>query len=91
MSHFICSNCSTPHHIFGSSDRFHEVARKLGISVLGEIPLEASVTERSDRGWPIVMQGSVEGSGKDGKSREAFFDIAKGVQDNLSSGVLVSG
>jgi hypothetical protein len=35
MAHFTCSSCSTPHELFGGSDKFVKAASDLRINVLG--------------------------------------------------------
>jgi ATP-binding protein involved in chromosome partitioning len=53
MSYFICANCGARHEIFGHGGARAE-AQKLGVPFLGEIPLDARLRERSDRGEPVT-------------------------------------
>jgi ATP-binding protein involved in chromosome partitioning len=53
MSYFICANCGARHEIFGHGGARAE-AEKLGVAFLGEIPLDARLRERSDRGEPVT-------------------------------------
>lgn len=53
MSYFICTNCRARHEIFGHGGARAE-AEKLGIPFLGEIPLDALLRDRSDRGEPVT-------------------------------------
>ena len=53
MSYFICTKCGKRHEIFGHGGA-REEARRLGVPFLGEVPLDASLRERSDRGEPVV-------------------------------------
>ncbi|MBI4388425.1 MAG: P-loop NTPase, partial [Candidatus Omnitrophica bacterium] len=55
MSHFICSDCGKRTNIFktGGGER---AAKELGIPFLGEIPLDAEVSESGDMGTPIVVK-----------------------------------
>jgi ATP-binding protein involved in chromosome partitioning len=53
MSYFICAKCGERHEIFGHGGAKAE-AEALGVPFLGEVPLDAQVRERSDRGEPIT-------------------------------------
>ncbi|MCX5512060.1 iron-sulfur cluster carrier protein ApbC [Kaistia algarum] len=53
MSYFVCPHCGTRSDIFGHGGARHE-AERLGVSFLGEIPLELAIRETSDAGTPIV-------------------------------------
>lgn len=53
MSEFICSNCATVHHLFGKGGA-ERLGREIGVKVLGNIPLDASIVEYSDSGNPVV-------------------------------------
>ena len=53
MSHFLCAKCGARHEIFGNGGAKAE-AEKLGVSFLGEVPLEMAIRATSDEGTPIV-------------------------------------
>jgi ATP-binding protein involved in chromosome partitioning len=53
MSYFICPDCGARHEIFGHGGARRE-AEKLGVPFLGEIPLDAQLRDRSDRGEPVT-------------------------------------
>jgi ATP-binding protein involved in chromosome partitioning len=53
MSYFICSSCGARHEIFGHGGARRE-AEKLQVPFLGEIPLDAGLRDRSDRGEPVT-------------------------------------
>ncbi len=53
MSHFLCTECGARHEIFGNGGARAEAA-KLGVSFLGEVPLEMAIRATSDEGTPIV-------------------------------------
>ncbi len=55
MSYFECDQCGSKHYIFGRGGGA-EAARALGIPFLGEIPIEAAVTEAGDAGAPVVIR-----------------------------------
>ncbi|MFW8595687.1 P-loop NTPase [Cribrihabitans neustonicus] len=53
MSTHICSNCGHEEHVFGHGGVAQE-ARKLGVPLLGEVPLHLDVRLAGDSGTPIV-------------------------------------
>jgi ATP-binding protein involved in chromosome partitioning len=53
MSYFMCDGCEKRHEIFANGGA-QEQAAKLGMSVLGEIPLVPSIRSASDEGKPIT-------------------------------------
>jgi ATP-binding protein involved in chromosome partitioning len=53
MSWHLCPGCGARTELFGHGGGA-EVAREVGIPVLGEIPLVTAIREASDRGLPIV-------------------------------------
>ena len=54
MSYFVCDQCDKRHAIFGSGGARVEAAR-LGVPLLGELPLDPAIRERSDLGLPILV------------------------------------
>jgi len=68
MSGFLCPHCGEESHIFGQGGGRKE-AEKRGVPLLGQIPLEAKITETGDSGRPIVLA--------DGKIAEIFQGIAR--------------
>lgn len=79
MSYFICSSCDARHEIFGHGGAAEE-ARRLGVPFLGEIPLEAVLREKSDRGEPIVVSAPAS------VSAGAFREIARKISAGLVAG-----
>ncbi|KAI0320137.1 P-loop containing nucleoside triphosphate hydrolase protein [Amylostereum chailletii] len=57
QSYFLCPSCTTPHHLFGTPDRFNAVAEQLGVPVLGQLPLLPGVSTSGDRGAPYALVG----------------------------------
>jgi ATP-binding protein involved in chromosome partitioning len=53
MSYFCCPSCGHRAEIFGHGGARAEAAR-LGVELLGEMPLKLSIRERADAGTPIV-------------------------------------
>lgn len=76
MSYYICPDCGERHEIFGHGGG-REAARRLGIDVLGEIPLDPTVREGGDLGVPVVV-----GRG-DSDSARIFGDIADAMVTSL--------
>ncbi|HBS50823.1 MAG TPA: sodium:proton antiporter [Rhodobacteraceae bacterium] len=70
MSTHICSNCGHEEHLFGHGGVAAE-AEKLGVPLLGEIPLHLDVRVASDGGAPIVV------SQPESPQACAFRDIAR--------------
>lgn len=54
MSSFICDSCGKEHFIFGKEGIKH-FAEKTGIPLLGQIPIEKSLMECSEKGLPAVL------------------------------------
>ncbi|MCL2281920.1 MAG: Mrp/NBP35 family ATP-binding protein [Fibromonadales bacterium] len=54
MSSFICDGCDKEHFIFGK-DGAKNLAQKLGIELLGQVPIEASLMEGGESGLPAVL------------------------------------
>jgi ATP-binding protein involved in chromosome partitioning len=81
MSHFVCPKCHHESHIFGSHDALLSKAEKMGLDILGRIPLSESICNLSDQGKPIVVMNH------DGIVKESYAAIA---QKTLSKLALVS-
>lgn len=54
MSYFICPNDGNLYHIFGKGGGEHE-AKRLGVPLLGQIPIELALRESGDQGHPIAL------------------------------------
>jgi ATP-binding protein involved in chromosome partitioning len=54
MSYFLCTNCGERHEIFGHGGARIE-AERMGVPFLGEVPLDARLRERSDKGEPVTV------------------------------------
>lgn len=76
MSVFICPNCSHHTHIFGTESEGSRLTRectRLGIEVLGDVPLHASICQDADRGVPTVVADA------GGENAKAYMAIAERV------------
>ncbi|BDF94561.1 MULTISPECIES: iron-sulfur cluster carrier protein ApbC [Pseudoalteromonas] len=54
MSHFLCSHCGEPNHVFGK-DGAIKLAQRHGVPVLSKIPLAIDIREYSEQGKLIAM------------------------------------
>ena len=73
MSYFLCPGDGKRYDIFGSGGGVRE-AERLGVPLLGEIPIEPSVREAGDSGLPVVK--SHPASAAAGAFREIAAKIA---------------
>jgi ATP-binding protein involved in chromosome partitioning len=78
MSMFTCPDCGSSHAIFGHGGA-RDIAEKLGVPFLGEIPLVPRIRETSDAGTPVSV------SVPDGPEALAFLDLAKQVAAALET------
>ncbi|MBI4729112.1 MAG: Mrp/NBP35 family ATP-binding protein [Acidobacteria bacterium] len=72
MSYFVCPDCGSRHHIFGSGGG-RELADALGTELLGEIPIDVGLREGADEGTPVVV------GDPDSPAARAILDIARGI------------
>ena len=76
MSYFIAPDTGKRYDIFGHGGAKKE-AERLGVTFLGEVPLEMQIRETSDSGKPVVV------SNPDGASAKVYRDIAAKVWARL--------
>jgi ATP-binding protein involved in chromosome partitioning len=77
MSYFLCPKCGERSDIFGHGGARAE-ADRLGVPFLGEVPLHATIREKSDAGLPVVA------TEPDGPHAAIYKDIAARVRDQLT-------
>ena len=77
MSLFVCPNCGHEAHIF-SHGGAREVAEKLGMDFLGEMPLDIEIRETSDGGRPIVV------SNPESAQAKTYVAMAESIWDRVS-------
>ena len=77
MSLFICPNCGHESHIF-SHGGAKNVAEKMGMEFLGDVPLDIQIRETSDDGRPIVV------SQPDSLHAEAYVTMARRIWDKIT-------
>lgn len=69
MSYFVCDNCDKKHYIFRQGGG-RRVAEEHGLPLLGEIPIDPTVSSLSDDGKPIVI------SAADSQVAKAYDEVA---------------
>ncbi|RWP08602.1 Mrp/NBP35 family ATP-binding protein, partial [Mesorhizobium sp.] len=77
MSYFIAPDTGKRYDIFGHGGARRE-AERLGVTFLGEVPLEMGIRESSDAGTPVVV------SKPDGAEAKIYRDIASKVWDRVN-------
>ena len=70
MSYFLCPSDGQSYAIFGKGGGEHE-AKRLGVPLLGQIPIEMAVRESGDEGHPIALEDTAKSA-----SSSVFHDIA---------------
>ena len=70
MSIHICSNCGHAEHIFGAGGGAR-MAEQYGVTLLGELPLDAHIREEADGGRPTVVNAP------DTPRARAYFETAR--------------
>lgn len=65
------------HHLFGSPTSFRATANRLGIDILGELPLIPGVSEGGDRGVPYALTSS--DPAMDGRGGKQWIEVMEGV------------
>jgi len=76
MSGHVCSHCGEVSHVFGR-DGAAKLATDLGVTLLGDVPLDSTVMETSDSGRPVVL------SHPDSTPARCYKNIALKVLDEL--------
>ncbi|MEW6632312.1 MAG: Mrp/NBP35 family ATP-binding protein, partial [Pseudomonadota bacterium] len=77
MSYFLAPDTGKRYDIFGHGGARRE-AERLGVTFLGEVPLEMGIRESSDAGAPVVA------SKPDGAEAKIYRDIASKVWDRVN-------
>jgi len=77
MSTHICSNCGHEEHIFGAGGG-ERMAKEYGVEILGQLPLDIAIRERTDAGQPTVV------SDPGGRIAETYRAIARKVAISIA-------
>ncbi|KAJ1970616.1 hypothetical protein H4R35_005760, partial [Dimargaris xerosporica] len=72
MSYYVCPNCHYESHVFGQSATA-QMADKMAIPLLVQIPLEAAICHGADEGVPVVT------SHPDGTHAQVYHRLARSV------------
>jgi len=78
MSYYLCPHCDKRHEIFGHGGG-RNIAERLEVEFLGEIPLDGTIRAGGDVGTPTML------AEPDSPRGEAFTAIARGVVAALAS------
>jgi ATP-binding protein involved in chromosome partitioning len=78
MSTFVCPHCGHESHIFGHGGA-RQVANRIGVPFLGEIPLVPAIRETSDSGTPITA------SKPESPEARAFVAIAQKIAEKIAA------
>lgn len=76
MSAFVCPHCGESTEVFGPSGTGSEAAR-LGVPMLGSIPIDPRVATGGDAGKPIIAEMP------DSPAAKAFENVAKAIHERL--------
>jgi ATP-binding protein involved in chromosome partitioning len=76
MSYFLCPGDSVRYDIFGSGGGQRE-ADRLGVPLLGEIPIDVATREAGDTGMPVVARAQESAVGRE------FMKIASALRAEL--------
>jgi len=76
MSHFVCPGDGLRYDIFGSGGGQRE-ADRLGVPLLGEVPIDIATREAGDTGMPIVARAQESAVGRE------FMKIARALRAEL--------
>lgn len=68
QSHYICASCSSRHPLFGSPEHFLATSKRMGVDVMGMLPLVAGVSTEGDRGVPYVISSENTDAAREWKS-----------------------
>jgi len=80
MSYFLCPHCGEPTDVFSKGGGEKESSR-LGVPLLGRVPLDPAVMETSDSGKPVAL------SRPESKPAEAFSEISRKLVEQLTTTV----
>jgi ATP-binding protein involved in chromosome partitioning len=83
MSHFVCPSDGVRYDIFGCGGR-REAAR-LGVPLLGEVPIDMATREAGDTGMPVVARAQDSAVGRE------FMKIARSLRDELEGASAPAG
>jgi ATP-binding protein involved in chromosome partitioning len=70
MSQYVCSNCGHVEHVFGAGGGAR-MAQQYGVTLLGELPLDARIQQETDSGCPTVV------AAPDSPRARAYFEMAR--------------
>ncbi len=78
MSGFVCSSCGAVEPIFGAGGG-GEMTRKLGLNLLGTVPIEPGIVRGGDKGMPYVSEDV------DSSAQRAFTGIVMEIGNHIGA------
>ncbi|XP_046450892.1 iron-sulfur protein NUBPL-like [Daphnia pulex] len=79
MASYACPNCGHHSHIFGATGA-EKLSKEIGVDVLVDIPLDTSIMEAADGGYPIVISST-----SNNPLVQAYMSLAEKVLSRLSA------
>lgn len=84
MSHFVAPDTGVTYPLFGPTETFEGLAQRVGVPVLGRVPLEMHVSTGGDRGIPQVILPDTAENTVGSASKRVFLDMARNTWNQLS-------
>ena len=84
MSHFVCPSDGVRYDIFGSGGGRRE-ADRLGVPLLGEVPIDMPTREAGDTGMPVVARAQESAVGRE------FMKMARALRAELEGAPAAAG
>ena len=84
MSHFVCPSDGVRYDIFGSGGGRRE-ADRLGVPLLGEVPIDMATREAGDTGMPVVARAQESAVGRE------FMKMARALRAELEGAPAAAG
>jgi len=83
QSHFMCPGCEARHYLYGPPEAFRATAARLGVDVLGELPLVPGVSQGGDAGLPYGLLPSTQYGDQDGVGGKQWLTEMRQVAEKV--------
>ncbi len=80
MSYYVCPHCGKRSQIFGQAHGGEDLSRRLGVSLMGRLPILSELAEAAERGLPVAFADP--GS----EAARAFDGLAAAVESGMENG-----